>query len=184
MEALDPQSARQAAANAGVPAQLADLEIFRVLLHHPGLAKPLSDLLLGLLLGGKLDVRLRELVIMRVGWSTGSVYEWTQHWRIARDLGVSEADLLGTRDWQEHAGFGGAERAVLAATDETIATGTLSRETWESCRALMRSDAAMIELVAVIATWRMVSSVLRSLEVGLEQGVAPWPPDGRGPGNP
>jgi hypothetical protein len=35
---------------------------------------------------GKLDPRLRELVIMRIGWLTASDYEWTQHWRVAQGL--------------------------------------------------------------------------------------------------
>ena len=39
-----------------------------------------------------------------------------------------------------------------------------------------------IELVAAIGNWRMISSVLRSLEIPLEEGVVPWPPDGKVPG--
>lgn len=42
---------------------------------------------------------MRELVIMRIGWVTGSVYEWTQHWGVATALGVDQADLLAVRDW-------------------------------------------------------------------------------------
>ncbi|MFP8876864.1 MAG: carboxymuconolactone decarboxylase family protein, partial [Myxococcota bacterium] len=35
-----------------------------------------------------------------------------------------------------------------------------------------------LELLGAIGTWRFVSQLLRSLEVPLEEGVAPWPPDG------
>jgi alkylhydroperoxidase family enzyme len=107
------------------------------------------------------------------------VYEWTQHWRVARDLEVSEADLLAVRDW-EAAELGPAERAVLAATDETIDTGTISASTWAECAGHLSTE-ALLELVVAIGNWRTFSSLLRSLEVPLEDGVTPWPPDGLAP---
>ena len=179
---LSPEEAKDAAARAGVPEVVAELNVFRVLLHHPSLARWLSDFLMGLLWEGRLDRRLRELVIMRLGWATGSVYEWTQHWSIARLLDVSEEDLLAVRDWPAHGGFGPAERAVLAATDETLRTGTVDPETWDACTEHLSDDRqVLLEMVAVIGLWRMVSGLLRTLEVPLEDGVEAWPPDGSAP---
>lgn len=179
---LSVEDARTAAEAAGVPAALAELNVFRVWLRHPGLAKWLSDLLMGLLGRGRLDTRLRELMIMRVGWATGSDYEWTQHWRIALGLGVTESDLAAVRDWRSHDGFGPAERAVLAAVDETLAGGTLSDDTWQACLEHVSSDPQVVlEILAVIGVWRMVAAQLQTLAVPLEEGVASWPPDGRGP---
>ncbi len=160
---------------------MAELSIFRVLLHHPPVAKAVFNLLATLLFNSKLDRRLRELVIMRIGWVTGSVYEWTQHWRVAKTLGVDEGDLLAVREWRSTDRFGDAERAVLAATDESMATGTISPETWAACEAHVGARENLLELVAAIGTWRMISSLLRSLEIPLEEGVEPWPPDGRDP---
>lgn len=79
MSMLSADAAAAAAEKVGVPAQLARLNIFRVLLLQPNAAKAVSDLLLELLSGRALDHRLRELVIMRVGWVSASDYEWTQH---------------------------------------------------------------------------------------------------------
>lgn len=181
IDLLPVEEAKARAAEVGVVEQLAELNIFRVLLHRPPLAKWVADLLLGLLFQSPLDKRLRELVIMRLGWATRSDYEWTQHWRIALDLGVSEADLLGCRDWQAHA-FGPAERAVLAATDETLADGAVSPATWRSCTEHVSADpAVLVDLVAAIGLWRLVSGILRTIEIPLEDGVASWPPDGRAP---
>ena len=75
---------------------------------------------------GALDSRLRELVIMRIGWLTACDYEWTQHWRVASGLGVPANDLLGVRDWRAYEGFGPTERAVLAATDDVVRDGAVS----------------------------------------------------------
>ena len=167
----------------GVPAALAELNVFRVWLHHPPLARWMADLLMGLLGRGRLDTRLRELMIMRVGWVTGSDYEWTQHWRIALSLGLGESDLLGAREWRSHAGFGPPERAVLAAVDETLAAGSVSGPTWDACLQHVSADpAVLLEVLSVVGVWRMVAAQLLSLVVPLEEGVEAWPPDGRGPG--
>ncbi|MGH9214498.1 MAG: carboxymuconolactone decarboxylase family protein [Acidimicrobiales bacterium] len=179
---LDHDAALAAADRVELPPYMCDLSIFQVLLRHPPLAKAINDLLSQLLFRGALDDRLRELVIMRVGWQTGSVYEWAQHWRIAPRFGVSETDLLGVRDWLAHEPFGRPERAVLAATDEVLANGAIGAATWTECKACLGSTEALLELPAVIGTWRLISEILRSLAVPLEDDVSPWPPDGMSPG--
>lgn len=179
---LPPDEAKAATKVAGIAEITADLNVFRVWLHHPKLSRWFNDLLMGLLWEGTLDPRLRELVIMRCGWATASDYEWTQHWRIALSLKLSEADLLAVRDWRTSDRFGPAERAVLAATDETITDGAISASTWQACVDHVSADhQVLLELVAAIGTWRMVSGILISLEVPLEDGVMSWPPDGKGP---
>jgi alkylhydroperoxidase family enzyme len=180
--ALPPDDAKAAADEAGVPDYMAELNIFGVLLNHPRLALTLNDLLASMLWHGVLDSRLRELLIMRISWLTVCEYEWTQHWRVATRLGVAPADLLGVRDWAAYEGFGATERAVLAATDDVVRDGSVGTDTWAACeRELGGDNAALVELVTAIGAWRMIASILRSLEVPLEEGVAGWPPDGRSP---
>lgn len=182
---LPVDEAKAAADEAGVPDYMAELSIFQTLLNHPQLAGPFNDLLATMLWHGALDRRLRELVIMRIGWLTECNYEWTQHWRVASRLGVSAEDLLGVRDWRSHNGFGPTERAVLAATDDVVRDGAVSAASWADCERELGGDkTVLIELVTVIGAWRMVSSILQSLEVPLEEGVAAWPPDGQSPSDP
>ena len=178
---LTADEAKAAAQEVGIPEFMADLSVFQVLLNNPPVAGALSELLSTLLWKGSLDARLRELMIMRIGWATGSVYEWTQHWRVATQLGVDEEDILAVRDWRSSDRFGDAERAVLAATDETLETGTISDEAWAACARALPDDAHLVEMVIAIGNWRLFSALLRSLDVPLEDGVAPWPPDGRAP---
>lgn len=177
---LDVDEARRRATERGIPEDMAELSVFRIALHQPGVAAGLNGMLRELLWRGVLDARLRELIIMRIGWATGSVYEWTQHWRVATGMDIPGADVLGVRDWPNHAGFGPVERAVLAATDDSLATGRISDESWAACAATL-GDADLVELVAVIGNWTLFSNLLRSLEVPLEAGLQPWPPDGQAP---
>ncbi|MGH9138996.1 MAG: carboxymuconolactone decarboxylase family protein [Acidimicrobiales bacterium] len=182
IQPLPPDDAKQAAVDAGLPEFVADLNVFRVWLRHPGIAKGINGLLGRLLLDGRLDARLRELIIMRLGWSTGSDYEWTQHWRISEQLAIPAEDLLAVREWESSDRFGEPERAVLAATDEVVRDGAVGPATWGALVEHVSDDPViLLEVVHVIGLWRMVSSALRSLEVPLEDGVSSWPPDGRAP---
>jgi len=182
---LPVDEAKAAADEAGVPDYMAELSIFQVLLNHPRLARTFNDMLATMLWHGALDPRLRELVIMRIGWLTKCDYEWTQHWRVASGLGICADDLLGVRDWQAYNGFGPTERAVLAATDDVVCDGAVSPESWAACERELQDDTGdskvLVELVTAIGAWRMVASILHSLKVPLEDGVSSWPPEGQAP---
>lgn len=177
---LSPDEAKAAADAAGLPGGFADLSVFRILLHNPRLSKAVYGLLSTLLWGGTLDGRLRELVIMRLGWATRSDYEWTQHWRVATGMGIPEADLLGVRDWERYPAYSELDRAVLRATDETLRDGAIGDATWTELASTL-DHRQLLELVCAIGNWRLFSSLLRSVDVPLEDGVASWPPDGRVP---
>jgi carboxymuconolactone decarboxylase family protein len=184
IQPLDMEASIVAGDAAGVMKQLAELNVFRTLLLHPPLAKALSDLLLMLLgNGNKLSHRAREIIIMRCGWVTASSYEWTQHWRIALLFGMTEEEVLAVRDWQEAKYFDSADRAVLAAADETFAIGFITRKTWKEIEREFPTVEEQLEIPAAIGCWRLISQMARSLELKLEEGVESWPPDGKRPPN-
>ncbi len=177
---LPAEEARLAAERAGVPDALATLNVFRLLLRRQALAKGVSDTLLSLLAGETLDHRLRELVIMRIAWTTGSIYEWSQHWEIAQRFGVPAEDLQAVRQGSTATRLSEVERAALDAVDRAVAGRTIAPHTMAVLRAALADD-ALIELVASIGCWSMVSTVLRTFEVPLDEGLVSWPPDGTGP---
>jgi alkylhydroperoxidase family enzyme len=184
VDILPLEEAKEAAKAVDMIPAFAELNIFRVMLHRPKTAKALSDLLVSLLFGGELDHRLRELLIMRIGWTTGSDYEWTQHWKIAREqFGCSDQDLLELRgDWRASAHFGDEEKTLLAAVDALLEQGTLSEELMGQCLERFGRNAT-IELATAVGCWRLVSKVARTLQIPLESGIASWPPDGMRPGD-
>lgn len=182
IELLSVEEARAAAARCGIRESMAPLSVYRALLKHPELAAAVNHLLTMLLFtGNKLDVRLRELLIMRIGWVTGSMYEWTQHWRFAERVGLPSEDVLAVRDWRNSNRLSAADRAVLGAVDDTLTHGKISDEVWRQCVAHVGNQPVLIEMVVAIGNWNTFSQLLRSLEIPLEPGVAPWPPDGAVP---
>ena len=124
------------------------------------------------------DTRLRELMIMRIGWVTGSVYEWTQHWRVATTAGIPPEDVLAVRDWRASDRLTAADKAVLAATDESLAGETISDATWSEVTKHIADPGQQVEFVVAMGNWTMFSILLRNLKIPVEDGVAVWPPDG------
>ena len=55
-----------------------------------------------------------------------------------------------------------------------------SNRTWSRLAKQLPAD-QLVELVIAIGNWNMFSQLLQSLAVPLEDGIAPWPPDGRAP---
>src|SRR5258705_4090698 len=94
----------------GMPARRTQSEAFRTVANNPGVARVAFSQLMQLLENNKFDTRLRELMIMRIGWVTGSGYEWTQHWRVATTAGIPPEDILAVRDWRHPSGQGGPGR--------------------------------------------------------------------------
>ncbi len=115
MVSLEP--ARELDEAMGLPARRTQSEAFRVLANNPGVARVAYSQLIPLLENDKLVTRLHELMIMRIGWVTGSAYEWTQHWRVATTAGIPPEDVLAVRDWRNSERLTPA-KAILAASDE------------------------------------------------------------------
>ena len=163
----------------GTPGPRTTRLAFRALAVNPELARVVFTQLSYLLENNKFDTRLRELMIMRIGWVTGSVYEWTQHWRVATTAGIPPEDVLAVRDWKASDRLTAADKAILAATDETLAGKSISDATWAEVVRYVQDPAQQVEFVVAMGNWTMFSMLLRNLKIPLEDGVAAWPPDGK-----
>ena len=182
IECIPLEDAVRLGSEMGIGEVQAGKNAFRTLARHPDLVRHVYGLLTMLATRNKLDSRLRELIIMRIGWTTGSEYEWFQHYRIATtQTGVTAEEILAIRDWRKSELFGPAERAVLAAVDDTREHGKVSDAVWAECEQHLKEPAVLVEMVVAIGNWIMISQILQSLRVPIEGSPAPWPPDGKGP---
>lgn len=71
----------------------------------------------------QLDGKLRELAIMRAGFTQGSQFVFSQHCKAARRFGVGDAQIAAIPEWQISDQFDARERAVLAWSDALILQG-------------------------------------------------------------
>lgn len=180
---LSLEEAAKRGAALGLPKGFSGLSVFRILMQHPVLTGKVAGLLNMLLSeGNTLDERLRELIIMRIGWVRGSNYEWTAHWGLCQHLNIPDEDVLALQgDWKSYASYSDADRAVIQATDDTLENGAISTSTWAQLEKCLPSDEERIEIVIAISNWIMFSQLLLSLQVPLEEGKESWPPAGMVP---
>lgn len=177
---LSEHDAREAAEAAGISPALAGPHLFRFALKNPRLARVYADIVDVAVLNGRLDARLREIAILRVGWRIGSVYEWSNHVPLARRAGVTDEELLAVRT-ADGSVLGPGELAVIALVDEVLDQVEVSAATLEQARAVVGEADALLELVAIPGFYRAIGSMLLTFEVPLEPHIDRWPPDGRAP---
>jgi alkylhydroperoxidase family enzyme len=131
----------------------------------PDILKMSSDVLFALLQPGrKLEARYRELAILRSAIVGDCRFEYSQHLKLARTLGLAEDKLKAIKGWATSDKFDEVERAVMAATDELIGRNLVEDATFA---ALQRhfTDEQIVELFFVITTYRMHGMLVRALHL-------------------
>jgi len=172
------ERARELGEAMGMPARRTQSEAFRTVANNPGVTRVAFGQLMQLLENNKFDTRLRELMIMRIGWVTGSAYEWTQHWRVATAAGIPPGDILAVRDWRSSERLTQADKAILAATDECLAGKSISDAAWAEVTKHVTEPGQQVEFIIAMGNWMMFSLLFRNLRIPLAEGVMVWPPDG------
>ena len=141
----------------------------RMLLHSPPLASGWNSLLGAVRSRLSLDPLLREIAICAVASLNGAEYEFHHHAPELVKAGGSEQQVHALRDvgsaTRNAQLFTEAERAALALTLEMTEGVAVNGDTMEWVKRAMRSDQAVVELVATIATYNMVSRFLVALDV-------------------
>jgi AhpD family alkylhydroperoxidase len=145
------------------------LNLFGVLAHHPLLLDRVAALGRVFLREGTLPPRERELVILRVAQSLRCRYEFAQHVRLGRDVGVTEADVErivqpGVDGWPTR------DAAVLRFADELLESDDVGEASWNATAALLDAE-QLLELVFLVGYYRMLAGFLRSTSVALEDSV-------------
>lgn len=99
------------------------------LARHPDLTEAFLSFSVYVLFRSTLPARVRELATLRVAARRECAYEWAHHQKLARQAGLTEAEI-------EAAGRGKADDPldglVLAAVDELEDRSTLSEPTWDA----------------------------------------------------
>jgi alkylhydroperoxidase family enzyme len=145
------------------------LNLDRMLLHSPPLAAGWNGYLRAIRTELEVPPKLRELAICVVALINEADYEYRHHAPEFLRSGGTQAQL-DALDRFERAGadgtvFDAAERAVLALTIAMTRDVRVSAATMAAVRAALANDRHVVEIVAVIATYNMVSRFLVALDV-------------------
>jgi alkylhydroperoxidase family enzyme len=155
--------------------------VFRGLLHSPSAAAGFYGLLSALLFHNKVAARTRELVILRIGWRTGSEYVFCNHVQFSRQLGLRDEEILGVRDPQRCSAYSDGDRAVLRLADELHEHAEVTPSTWAALGKAFATN-EVVELLLAAGFWRMAAGFVKSAKIPLDAGVPSWP-EGKKPEN-
>lgn len=114
--------------------------------------------------GRKLPARLRELAILRTGIVGDSRFEYSQHLKVARMVGIPEEKLADIKAWSLSDKFAPIERAVMQATDEIVGRNLVEDATFAALK-LHLGDEQILELFYAIGLWRMHGMIVRALHL-------------------
>jgi 4-carboxymuconolactone decarboxylase len=124
------------------------------------------------LLRGRLALVDTELVILRVAHLRASEYELQHHRKIARRRGLDaqlQQAIFGWPDASDKLGAGLTDRqqALLRATDELVATRSMSAEVWQQLsRHLDRRQ--LIEFCMLAGQYDGLAATLSALDIPLD----------------
>jgi alkylhydroperoxidase family enzyme len=143
--------------------------IFATLARHPQLLK--RWLVFGGHVLGKstLPAREREIAILRMGWLCRAEYEWGHHVAIGKQVGLSDDDIKRIAEGPDAAGLVPFEATLLRAVDELHANTFIGDSTWKAL-AERYSTEQLLDLLFAAGQYKLVSMVLNSVGVQLEEG--------------
>jgi AhpD family alkylhydroperoxidase len=140
------------------------LHLYQMLLHSVPVARGWLQYLTAIRHHCRLSGALRELVIMRVALLNGAQYEADVHAPIARKEGLGQAQLDSLAEWAASDVYTPEQRAVLALTDGMTRDVKVPAVLIERVRAFL-DEREVVELVATIAAYNMVSRFLEALGI-------------------
>ena len=144
------------------------LNIYKMLLHSPALAERWLEQVSAVRWQTDLDGKVRELVIIRVGYLNRVEYVIKAHvpmHAVREGLTVEQCHALA--DWQGSPLFDAAQQAALAYTDAM----TLQVQVPEAVFARLKdfyTEKQIVELTVLIGTYNMHTRVLQALEIDAE----------------
>jgi 4-carboxymuconolactone decarboxylase len=158
-----PESVRQWMARRG------NLNVFRLLANAPHVFPGWTQMVDELFDSPTFNLRMREVVILRVAHLQGSRYELAQHVGIARGAGLTEQQINAIIDTDDldGAGFSRTERAVLDVTTELCSTHRLRDDSFATAHAAF-GDEALTELLMIISCYYGLALVLNAVDLDVD----------------
>ena len=120
-----------------------------------------------------MSLRIRELLIVRIGVLCRSEYEWAAHAPALRRAGMTDAEIQTVVDGPA-AVRDPIERVLVRAVDELHKDVVLSDATWRELSARFDTK-QMLDILTTVGGYRMVSMALNTFGVQLEPEAERFP---------
>jgi alkylhydroperoxidase family enzyme len=142
------------------------------MLRHPALAKGFLAFNNHISTTSTLSKRIRELLILRIGWLRQSEYEFIQHLVLGARAGLSEAELERVQRGPDVPGWDPVDADLVRAVDELHADACITEATYTRLSAHFNAQ-QLLDLVFTVGCYDVLSMAFKSFAVALEPGTAP-----------
>jgi 4-carboxymuconolactone decarboxylase len=144
------------------------INVYKLLLHSPPLAESWLNLISTARYKTELDGRLREIVIIRVGYLNHTDYVVKQHVPVLSEPeGLTQAESDALADWQNSKFFDARERAALALTDAMTRNIDVPDAVFEALRPHF-NERQIVEMTVLVGTYNMHTRVFMALGIDPE----------------
>jgi 4-carboxymuconolactone decarboxylase len=145
------------------------INVYRLLLHSPPLAETWFEHNNAVRWQTGLDGRLREIVIIRIGYLSRARYLIGQHVpKLALGEGLTLSECEALQEWPDSDLFNERDRAVLAYTDAMTRDVEVPDAVFDPLRQHF-DDRRIVELTVLIGTYAMHVRVFEALKLDPEQ---------------
>lgn len=140
------------------------------MVHHPALTKAFLTFNNHIAITSTISRRLRELLILRIGWLRQSEYEFVQHVSLGRKAGLSEAEIARVQAGPDAPGWDAADADALRAVDELHAQARITEATWSRLGAWLDTR-QILDLIYTVGCYDLLAMVFNSCAVPLEDSM-------------
>jgi 4-carboxymuconolactone decarboxylase len=154
------------------------LNVLSTLGRHPELLDSYLKFILYVASGQTLPARHREILMLRIGWLCQSEYEFGQHTRIAKQVGLTDEEIVRITRGPDDLGWKDFEASLIRAVDELYSADIISEATWKALSE-QYNETQLIDVIITVGQYNLVSWTLNSLGVQLEEGVQGFPKDSK-----
>lgn len=147
--------------------------VYRTFARHPKLYVPRQILSEYIRTKSTLSPRVREMLILRIGWRCQSAYEWAAHAPAGRRAGLTNDEIrMLARSGYE--GWNPDDTAIVRAADELFDEDVISDATWKALDDQF-DERQLLDVLITTGGYRMVSMVLNTFGVQAEANSEPFP---------
>lgn len=152
----------------GVRKPREDRAALEILVRHAELYKAHLEVAKKYLSECDLDIRDRELAILRIAWLSQAPFEWGAHVKIARRNGVAAEEIERVIEGSSAPGWSKKDRAIVRAMEELHVASMISDETWSDLEEHY-NDRKLIELIILAGQYKTVAYYQNCLRLPLPE---------------
>ena len=121
-----------------------------------------------------LPPREREILILRIGWLCRAEFEFGWHTLYGKSAGLTDEEIKRITEGPKAPGWVPFDATLLQAVDELHADTFITDATWNAL-AKRYNQQQLMDLVATVGQYNLLSMYLNSFGVQLDEGVPGFP---------